>query len=169
MDIKQVLLFHCWNVRFLNFCRQIEWKIVRWWHHQLTYLHIGLYMYRYVHIKCSRNGLWQIAKLYNFIYSWFLIQFSMLCLIFFYSFYWINFYLDWINPLNFIPQGPFSSVVYSGIHWNNLKLCGDSFHFQCTFEIIWHPNFASIKDYWRWYWSWARGTISPQSIQVFSY
>ena len=36
---------------------QNTWKIVRWWHHQLTHLHI--------HINCSRNVSLKITKILN--------------------------------------------------------------------------------------------------------
>ena len=68
------LIAEIWD--FCHICEQIQWKIVRRWHHQLTYLHI--------HIECSRNVSWKIVKLYNFISCLFFnpifIKFSLICL-----------------------------------------------------------------------------------------
>ena len=53
--IHSRLIRHClmtsWNWDFCHFCAQNEWKIVRRWHIQLTYLHI---MYRVLK-KCFMN------------------------------------------------------------------------------------------------------------------
>ena len=46
---------------FCHFFGQIEWKLGRRWHHELTYMHI--------HIECLRDVSWKIEKLYNFISS----------------------------------------------------------------------------------------------------
>ena len=64
-----LLIAEIWD--FCHIYAHIEWKFVRWWHHQLTYLHI--------HIECSRNVSWKIAKPYNFISSLFLIWFLSNC------------------------------------------------------------------------------------------
>ena len=53
---------------FQNFMYKIIWQVVRWWHHQLTHLHI--------HIDWSRNVLWKFAKLQNVITSIFFNRFS---------------------------------------------------------------------------------------------
>ena len=47
----------------------------RWWHHQLTHLHI--------HIDWSRNVLWKFAKLQSVITSFFTVMFEKI-----YSFFW---------------------------------------------------------------------------------
>ena len=51
-----------------KFYVQNIWQVVRWWHHQLTHLHI--------HIDWSRNVLWKFAKLQNVITSLFFNRFS---------------------------------------------------------------------------------------------
>ena len=43
---------------FSKFYVQNIWQVVRWWHHQLTHLHI--------HIDWSRNVLWKFAKLQKY-------------------------------------------------------------------------------------------------------
>ena len=61
---------------FSKFYVQNIWQVVRWWHHQLTHLHI--------HIDWSRNVLWKFAKIqsvHNFlIFQPIFIRFSLLCL-----------------------------------------------------------------------------------------
>ena len=55
-------------LQFSKFYVQNIWQVVRWWHHQLTHLHI--------HIDWSRNVLWKFAKLQSVITSLFFNQFS---------------------------------------------------------------------------------------------
>ena len=54
--------------KYSKFYVQNIWQVVRWWHHQLTHLHI--------HIDWSRNVLWKFAKLQNAITSLFFNRFS---------------------------------------------------------------------------------------------
>ena len=54
--------------KFSKFYVQNIWQVVRWWHQQLTHLHI--------HIDWSRNVLWKFAKLQNVITSLFFDRFS---------------------------------------------------------------------------------------------
>ena len=54
--------------KFSQFYVQNIWQVVRWWHHQLTHLHI--------HIDWSRNVLWKFAKLQSVITSLFFNRFS---------------------------------------------------------------------------------------------
>ena len=53
---------------FQNIMYKIILQVVRWWHHQLTHLHI--------HIDWSRNVLWKFAKLQYVITSLFFNRFS---------------------------------------------------------------------------------------------
>ena len=55
-------------LKFSKFYVQYIWQVVRWWHHQLTHLHI--------HIDWSRNVLWKFAKLQSVITSLFFNRFS---------------------------------------------------------------------------------------------
>ena len=55
-------------LKFSNLYVQNIWQVVRWWHHQLTHLHI--------HIDWSRNVLWKFAKLQSVITSLFFNRFS---------------------------------------------------------------------------------------------
>ena len=56
-------------LKFSKFYVQNIWQVVRWWHHQLTHLHI--------HIDWSRNvKLWKFAKLQSVITSLFFNRFS---------------------------------------------------------------------------------------------
>ena len=70
-------------LNFSQFYVQNIWQVVRWWHHQLTHLHI--------HIDWSRNVLWKFAKLQSVITSLFFNRFSsdFHCYMFenFYSFF----------------------------------------------------------------------------------
>ena len=64
-------------LKFAKFYVQNIWQVVRWWHHQLTHLHI--------HIDWSRNVLWKFAKLQSDIHNFLIFQpifirFSLLCL-----------------------------------------------------------------------------------------
>ena len=57
------------NISWFSKCYvQNIWQVVRWWHHQLTHLHI--------HIDWSRNVLWKFAKLQSVITSLFFNRFS---------------------------------------------------------------------------------------------
>ena len=55
-------------LNYCHFCVQNEWKIVRWWHHQLTHLHIPT--------DWSRSVSWKFAKLQSVITSLFFNRFS---------------------------------------------------------------------------------------------
>ena len=55
-------------LKFSKFYVQNIWQVVRWWHHQLTHLHIN--------IDWSRNVLWKFAKLQSVITSLFFNRFS---------------------------------------------------------------------------------------------
>ena len=71
---------------------------MRWWHHQLTHLHI--------HIDWSRNVLWKFAKLQSVITSlFFIIRFSLLYLKIFTLSSEIKLNLLWSSPLtnHFLP------------------------------------------------------------------
>ena len=70
------------------------WKIVRrWWHHQLTNLHI--------HINCSRNVWLKIKKIHSCL-RYFLSDLHQIVTVLFkmfYSLYWINLNSDRSSPL----------------------------------------------------------------------
>ena len=55
-------------LKFSTFYVQFIWQVVRWWHHQITHLHI--------HIDWSRNVLWKFAKLQSVITSLFFNRFA---------------------------------------------------------------------------------------------
>ena len=60
--------------KFCHFCVQNEWKVVRWWHHQLTHL---------LTQKCFLK-ICETSKCHNFIiFQLIFIKFSLFCLNFF--------------------------------------------------------------------------------------
>ena len=82
-------------LKFSKFYVQNIWQVVRWWHHQLTHLHI--------HIDWSRNVLWKFAKTskcHNFlIFQPIFIRISLLCLNIFTLSSVIKLNLLWSSPL----------------------------------------------------------------------
>ena len=98
--MSNIRIAEVWN--FCHFCVQNEWKIVRWWHHQLTHLHI--------HIDWSRNVSWKFAETsechtHSFlIFQPIFIRFSLFCSKFFTLSSEIKLNLLWISSLRFTIQ-----------------------------------------------------------------
>ena len=110
---------------------------MRWWHHQLTHLHI--------HIDWSRNVLWKFAKTskcHNFlIFQPIFIRFSLLCFKNFYSFF-LKFKLNLfrISPLNFIPI----VINLCTLRKENLKIIWKSpaFKEEIPWTFVMQPSFG---------------------------
>ena len=126
---------------FSNSYVQNIWQVVRWWHHQLTHLHI--------HIDWSRNVLWTFAKLESVITSLFFNRFSsgFHCYVWKFLLFFLKFKLNLfrISPLiNTIPSVPKKKLTLLNILPNkkcetfsgNFLMCG----WLRVSSIIWHQK-----------------------------
>ena len=114
------------NIKFSKFYVQNIWKVVRWWHHQLTHLHI--------HIDWSRNVLWKFAKLQSVITSLFFNRFHQVFTVMFGNFY--SFFWNLVKPVvEFFFKGRDHSL-FSSLTEHNMNVL--------TINLL----FRSDKHYW---------------------
>ena len=116
-------------LKFSKFYVQNIWQVVRWWHHQLTHLHI--------HIDWSRNVLWKFAKLQSVITSLFFNRFSSG----FHCYVWTFLLFSLKFKLNLFRISPLTFVCVCLCFYNvcGACVCVDARNLRAWLQSFWFP------------------------------